>query len=275
MKLKELRRELVKELKELDLPYLEADLIIEKALGIRREEILLYDRELNQEETDNIKELLDKRLSGVPMAYILGHKEFYGLDFEVNENTLIPRPDTETLVDVAIEKAREFKEPDILDLCTGSGAVASAISYTLKREVFLSDISHEAIIVAKRNYKRLTGFDGIVREGDLFEPWKGESFSIIASNPPYLTPEDLENCSEEVKREPPLALLGGEDGLSVIRRIVKEGKEHLTHGGYLIIEADFREMAHCARLFLSEGYKDIETRKDLSGRERVIYGRRD
>lgn len=276
MRLRELKKHLLDRAKSLELKNLEVALIIERATNLSKEEqILKAEDEIDEKSTELAISLLKRRLMGEPSAYILNEKEFWGLSFYVDENVLIPRPDTETLVETALLKAKELKNPKILDLCTGSGAIATALSYEMKTQVSFSDISEKAIEIARKNYIKNTGFEPISRIGDLFEPWKDKIFDLIVSNPPYLTEEWIEIASPEVKKEPREALLGGEgDGLGIIRRIIKEAPSHLKENGYLLLEADYRQIGLCVRLFEKEGFRDIGIKKDLAGLERVVYGRR-
>lgn len=276
MRLRELKKHLLDRAKSLELKNLEVALIIERATNLSKEEqILKAEDEIDEKSTELAISLLKRRLMGEPSAYILNEKEFWGLSFYVDENVLIPRPDTETLVETALLKAKELENPKILDLCTGSGAIATALSYEMKTQVSFSDISEKAIEIARKNYIKNTGFKTISRIGDLFEPWKDKIFDLIVSNPPYLTEEWIEIASPEVKKEPREALLGGEgDGLGIIRRIIKEAPSHLKENGYLLLEADYRQIGLCVRLFEKEGFRDIGIKKDLAGLERVVYGRR-
>ena len=231
--------------------------------------------EITADAESRIHELMERRLSGTPMAYIMGEKEFYGLPFVVSESVLIPRPDTETLVDAAIELAASFSSPSILDLCTGSGAVGTAIAHTLSNPVALSDISADAISIASGNYRRNTGMGPDARIGDLFDPWKGSRFDIIASNPPYLTDSWYEETDKDIKAEPIGAFIGGgADGLDIIRRIIEESPGYLSPDGYLLLECDYRQIDICGRLLETAGFSGISSRKDLAGKERVVYGRR-
>ena len=271
MRLRELKRGLMARLESLD-----SRMIIRLATGLDdMAQLMEPERELSDEEVRKAWELAGKRLSSVPMAYITGEKEFYGLPFRVDSNVLIPRPDTETLVDVAVTLSSSFDNPRILDLCTGSGAVGTAIAHTLSLPVSLSDISGKALSIAIGNYERNTGMECDARLGSLFEPWAGETFDIIASNPPYLTEKWYEETEEDVKKEPRLAFIGGDDdGLSLIRRIIHEAPRHLNDGGFLAIECDYRQMESCARIFRNEGFSSIAIAEDAAGRERVIHGRR-
>lgn len=276
MRLKELKNEMMKIASSLDNPSLEVRLIIEKTLSLSAiDQIMKAESTVSKEDEEESLQLIKKRAQGYPMAYITNEKEFYGHSFYVNESVLIPRPDTEVIVDATIKIARETGKRRILDLCTGSGAIAASISHALDSDVFLSDISKEALEIARGNYERITERAAHARLGDLFEPWQDESFDIIVSNPPYLTDAWYEETDEDVKKEPKLALIGfGDDGLDIIRRIIKASVDHLNDGGFLLIEGDYRQMEYCAKIFKSEGFVDVGILKDLSGKDRVVYGRR-
>lgn len=270
MRLSELRRELLSRTEAV-----EARIIISLATGLDDiHQITESGKEITEEEKEKAFSLLEKRLSGVPMAYITGEKEFYGHVFKVNHATLIPRPDTETIVERALEIARTIKNPKILDLCTGSGAIGTSIAYELSIPVSLSDISHDALVIAEENYRNICGNSPDAREGSLFEPWKGERFDMIVTNPPYLTDKWYEETDKDVKAEPISAFIGGgEDGLDLIREIINKSPEFLSDNGYLLIECDYRQIALCDNLLRISGFSSIGVDKDLAGKERVIYGR--
>ena len=163
---------------------------------------------------------------------------------------------------------------DILDLCTGSGAVATSIAKELELDVKLSDISPSAASIAKENYERLIGKKADIRVGDLFEKWEGCKFSLIVSNPPYLTDTWCNEVDEDVKKEPRLALYGfDEDGLGIIRRIIKDSGKFLEKGGYIALECDYRQCSTLAKLLETEGYSSVNIKKDLAGKDRVVYGK--
>jgi release factor glutamine methyltransferase len=232
---------------------------------------------------------LERRLVGECTAYILGKKEFRGLEFTVTPDVLVPRPDTETLVEAVLELLGPQKDtrpggatgnagsPRVLDLCTGSGAVAIALKNELPcLDVWASDISEKALGVSKANAEKLLGSAAAVHfiESDLFEKIPaGADFDVIASNPPYIPPGELETLSAEVRGEPVLALDGGGDGLAIIRRIIAGAGAFLAPGGRLLLEADPRQMQAIAGLLTGTGWTGIRIWKDLAGRERVIGGR--
>jgi release factor glutamine methyltransferase len=209
----------------------------------------------------------------------LGRKEFWGLDFMITPHVLVPRPDTEILVEAALNFLdRNGKIPGkVLDLCTGSGAVAIAIKHQRPGlEVYGSDISGPALETARVNAGTLLpkGQEPAFFPGDLFSAldpkasWR--AFSVITANPPYVASGDIAGLAPEVRQEPRAALDGGEDGLNIIRRIVKEAPDYLVPGGGLFLEADPRQMPAIAAMLQNRGYGDISVRKDLAGLDRVI-----
>ena len=224
--------------------------------------------------------LARRRAAGECVAYLLGRKEFYGLEFAVNQSVLVPRPETETLVEAALERlsAGDGRPPRALDLCVGSGAVAVAVKRLAPEvEVWAADVCPRALETAKANAARLLP-PGAIRFflGDLFEALSGEgpaTFDLIASNPPYVPSGEIPGLSPEVRGEPALALDGGPDGLSPIREIVARAPGFLRPGGTLALEADPRQMREIAALMEAAGFAGARTRRDLSGAERVIEGR--
>jgi release factor glutamine methyltransferase len=277
----------------IDTPSLDASLLLAEVLGSDRAGLFLIDREiLSGEARRRFEEFLERRLGGECVAYILGRKEFRGLDFLVNSSVLVPRPDTETLVEAALEAIRRLSAgtatpavtPRVLDLCTGSGALAIALKHEIPGlEVWASDKSREALETAKINAARLlpTRGSGEAKNGnppeqggirfvesDLFARIPGP-FHLIVSNPPYVPSGEIESLSPEVRREPLLALDGGLDGMDLIRPLVGGAPEHLYPGGGILIEADPRQMAALALLLEKRGFNDIQIYRDLSGKERV------
>ncbi len=274
MTLSHLKEELLEMENTLPDPRLEVRVLLSH-LGISIiDQIAHGGMEIDIAAADKAKALFEKRIKGTPMAYITNEKEFYGHTFYVDESVLIPRPDTEVLVEKAVQTYREKNySGKILDLCTGSGAVAASLAYELKKSVCYSDISHGALITAKRNYLNITGEEGDGREGDLFDPWTGERFSLIATNPPYLTSLWYEETEESVRREPVSAFLGfGDDGLDMIKKIVSTSPQVLEKNGTLLIECDYRQVGTLESILEENGFGDIMTARDLAGRERVVYG---
>ena len=275
MTLFELKRKLIEIGNDLEDPMLEARVLLSFLGFSPLKQITDKNEEVSQKTADEATSMMEKRASGYPMAYITGVKEFWGMEFKVNDNVLIPRPDTETLVEVAVDLYIENNlQDEILDLCTGSGAVATAIAKELGKDVKLSDISPSAAETAKENYERLIGRTADIRVGDLFEKWKGCKFSLIVSNPPYLTDTWCNEVDEDVKKEPRLALYGfDEDGLGIIRRIIADSGKFLEKGGYIALECDYRQCSTLAKLLETEGYSGVNIKKDLAGKDRVVYGK--
>ena len=282
----------------IDTPSLDAGLLLAEVLGTSRARLVLaWDEPLSGDARLRFDCLLERRLSGEPVAYILGRREFFGLDFAVNPAVLIPRPDTETLVEAALETAREMTRDaaggpvSALDLCTGSGAAAITLKHEMPElAVYASDISPQALACARDNAARLLGENSVIfTQGDIFAacgnaPERNDAapgnriprrFSIIVSNPPYIPAPVIPSLPPEVRREPRLALDGGEDGLGIIRRIIAESPDHLTPGGALLLEADPRQMDAISGLLASFGYRGVKTYNDLSQRPRVIRGFRE
>jgi release factor glutamine methyltransferase len=283
-------------------PSLDSSLLLAEILNTNRSSLTAAGNDpVSRVHVAAFRQLIKRRQSGECTAYILGRKEFYGMEFLVNPSVLVPRPDTETLVETALgrienneqltinneqlteSKAVVGKQPlRVLDLCTGSGAIAIALKHTMpEMEVWATDISAEALETAKTNAARLLPPDSIrFLHGDLYDALLSDSlfliphssFLIIISNPPYVPSADLPSLSPEVRMEPALALDGGDDGLHIIRKIISRAPEFLCKGGFLLLEADPRQMADIADLYEKAGFSDIQTHADLSGRERVING---
>jgi len=226
-----------------------------------------------------LRPLLERRASGVPTAYITGEKEFWSLPIIVDKRVLIPRPDTEILVEESLSFARLFPEQvTILDIGTGSGAISIALAMELRdARVVSTDISRSALSVARKNVLA-HGLGGRIalRHGDLFAAIQPNvRFNLIVSNPPYLTAEEMNNISPEVRSEPDRALRAGSDGLAVISRIIPGATDYLTPGGFLIVEIGIAHEDTVRRLIAqTDGLSFVRTRRDLSGYPRVIIAQR-
>ena len=207
-----------------------------------------------------------------PCQYIIGQTEFYGLSFLVNEHVLIPRQDTELLVEEALKTTAE--DSRVLDLCTGSGAVAVAIKHSRPdAAVTALDISKDALETAKKNAEQ-NGCEIEFLLSDLFEELGAErKFDVIVSNPPYISETEYETLMPEVKdHEPSLALLAGEEGLDIYRRLTAEAPRYLTKGGALLVEIGCSQAEAVSGLFKENGFKEIKVIKDLAGLDRVVSG---
>ena len=220
---------------------------------------------------------IERRLAGEPIQYITGECEFYGLPFRVNSNVLIPRPETEHLVERVLELAANFERPRIVDIGTGSGAIAVALAHKLTTaQVTSTDISCAALSVARGNAER-NGVANRMRflEGDLFMPVAGERFEFVVSNPPYVALDDRETLAVEVRDyEPDLALYAGSNGLDIYRRLTPLAYAALVPGGFALFEIGYGQADSLAELFATAGFSEIQFTKDLQGIDRVIAGRR-
>jgi release factor glutamine methyltransferase len=257
---------------------LDAELLAAHAFGRTRVELYThFDQPLGDPELAVYRALVQRRLDGEPVAYILGRKEFWSLDLLVDARVLVPRPDTETLVEQALELLQDLGKNGralrVADIGTGSGALALALKKERPNdEVFAVDVSLEALAVAGENAGRL-GLDIALVQGDLLEPLAHLGmFDLVASNPPYISSADIEGLSPEVRREPRLALDGGADGLALVRRLAKDAPKVLAPGGALVMEIGAGQATDVLEILRGEGYADIGTRRDLAGIERVVFG---
>ncbi|MBI5561726.1 MAG: peptide chain release factor N(5)-glutamine methyltransferase [Deltaproteobacteria bacterium] len=259
----------------------EAEFFLTHLLGCKRHELYLgAGRVLNAEERGAFADFIARRLRREPAQYIAGVTEFHGLEFKAAPEALIPRPETELLVNEALSSGLQ-RDAVIIDLCTGSGCVAVTIAVKLPYVTALAtDISSGTLKVAEENAKR-HGIAHRVRfiEGDLFAPLAGLALegqaSLILSNPPYVAEAEFEGLQPEVRDyEPRSALVAGPDGLEFYRRIIKDAPAFLTPGGWLMVEIGYGQAGRAADLFNADGrYNKVEVKKDLSGIERVVKAR--
>jgi len=219
--------------------------------------------------------LLARRERGEPIAYILGEREFFGLKLRVTPDVLIPRPDTELLVELALALMPEAKILEVLDLGTGSGAVAIAISKQRpKANVTAIDQSDEALAVARDNAHRLGAANLRFMQGDWCAPLdKDARFDVIAGNPPYIAECDAHLAQGDLRFEPKAALASGVDGLDAIRAIASQAAQHMTPTGWLLLEHGFEQGAACRKILAEHDFQEISSHRDLAGLERVTVGR--
>ncbi|MFV0340667.1 MAG: peptide chain release factor N(5)-glutamine methyltransferase [Parachlamydiaceae bacterium] len=252
----------------------EAEMLVSGVLGMSRMDLYLqFERPLNQEELDRIRERLKRRGEGEPLPYIEGAVEFYRCDLQVNSSVLIPRQETEVLVDKIVKELKflDLKGKRLLDLCTGSGGIGLAIKKEFPDlEVLLSDISEDALRVAQANAQR-NQLDVKCLLGDFLEPLKMERVDFVVCNPPYISKEEFEALSPEVKEfEPHLALFGGEDGLRFYRQLKEKLPLHLYPHGRVWLEIGAAQGAAVSALFSGPVWKKVVLEKDWSGRDRFI-----
>lgn len=256
-------------------PRLDAELIVSHALSITRTQVIMErDRPLGGAELERLRALVKRRRAHEPIAYLRGEREFYGRPFRVDKRVLIPRPDTETLVTVALERTKAISlSARVLDLCTGSGCVAITVAKERPTtDVLGVDVSDEALAVARDNARRLGAMRAVFRKGDLFEGLAGR-FELITANPPYIPSPEIPTLAEDVRNfEPHLALDGGEDGLAIIRSILKDAARFLVSRGALAMEVGFGQAPAVADLFRAAGYDDVAIERDYARIERVVSG---
>jgi len=237
--LKETKDYLVK--KGISEPRLSSELLLADILKMKRLDLYLkFDRKVTQDELDRYRDFIKRRIKGEPVQYIIGKTEFFGLSFHIDRSVLIPRPESEFLVEKAIDYFKKRDGGIIIDIGTGSGVIGISVAYYSPNvKAVLSDISEDAIRVASLNAEKLleVGDRFIVNKGDLFEGIE-EKGDIITANLPYLNREQIDNLQKEVRSEPISALYGGEDGLDLIKRLIDEAEERMNEGGELILEFD-------------------------------------
>lgn len=254
----------------------ESCFLMEAVCGISRSFYLLHEQDvMDPTQEKAYLELTEKRCRRMPLQYLTGEQEFMGLPFSVNEHVLIPRQDTEVLVEEAIRiLQKDLPEASVLDLCTGSGCIGISIrSFCQKTQVTAADISEDALQVARRNAKENQVPVEFIRS-DLFEKISG-SYDMIVSNPPYIPSRVIETLMPEVRDHEPMGALDGkEDGLYFYRRITEESVAHLNAGGYLLYEIGYDQGEAVSGYMRENGFHEIEVIRDLAGLDRVVRGRR-
>jgi len=255
---------------------LEAQLLLEHVLNVNHAWLITHaDDEINNEAHQQFEALIQRRIAGEPIAHILGEREFYGLPFKVTPDTLIPRPDTETLVEAALAKTPSSEAINILDLGTGSGAIALAIAkHRPNAKVTAVDASKAALSVAEENGRSLNIPNVQFILSDWFSALKNQQFDVIVSNPPYIEQDDDHLKQGDLRFEPISALASGEDGLDDIRQIILDASAHLKPKGWLMFEHGYNQSESISKLLASAHFTSIETLKDLGSNDRVTFGQK-
>jgi len=258
-------------------PRLDAEVLLARALGTTRIQLVVdAQRVLPAEELARFREMVKRRRAHEPVAYILGEREFWGRVFRVDRRVLVPRPDTETLVEVALHRTRHVSmSMRALDLCTGSGCVAISLAKERPTSVvYATDASEDALSVARENALRLGAYNVALRTGDLYAAVDAAlRFDVITANPPYIARGEMATLMQDVRDfEPRLALEAGDDGLDVLRRVVAGAPAHLVAGGVLAVEVGAGQAPAVAELFRGAGFDSIELRRDYARIERVVSG---
>lgn len=259
-----------------DTARLDAEVLLAFALGRPRSYLHTWpERGLEPAVWHCFRGLVERRCAGEPVAYITGRREFWSLDLAVTRDTLIPRPETELLVELALRAMPADRAMRVADIGTGTGAIALAVaSERPQSTVVATDISAAALQVARANALRLGIRNVEFREGDLCEPLYGETFDILVSNPPYVRNSDPHLARGDVQFEPRGALAAGPRGLDVINRLVSCVRDHLAEGGWLLLEHGYDQGREIRQSLSHSGYNDITSHRDGAGHERAISARR-
>jgi release factor glutamine methyltransferase len=259
---------------------LDAQILMAAAMGVTRADVIAGTRNISSQQLARFEAMIERRMLREPIAYIVGHKEFQSLDFEVNRSVLIPRPETEILVAAALEAIAEVRETRVLDIGTGSGAIAISIAANASQaEVIATDISADALEIAKRNALRHRVADRVtLRRADCFEVLDGGpalgQFDLIVSNPPYVAAPEVARLEPEVRSfEPSIALSAGLDGLDFYRLIAANVREHLSVDGQLTVEVGAGQASAVAKIFEDRAFQVVAVLDDLGGHQRVVHAR--
>ena len=278
MQLREALAQAVRRLEENDVgsPRMNAEVLLMFVLNCDRAYLYAHpERELTPDETRRYDEALETRSTGVPAQYITGHQEFWGLDFIVNPAVLIPRPETEHVIETVVPLARDVERPRIVDVGTGSGCIAIALAHELPQaDITAVDLSSEALEVARLNATRLRVESRIRLMGsDLLSGVTGEEFDFVVSNPPYVGEFEADRVQREVRKyEPHMAVFGGEKGLDIVQRLVGEASSVLREGGWLVVEIGFTQ-SHDV-LEMVRNWNEARAVPDLQGIPRVIAAKK-
>lgn len=257
-----------------DSPSLDANVLLCHVLDKPRSYLLTWpDKTLESEQQSQFDALIERRKSGEPVAYIIGEREFWSLPLKVSPSTLIPRPDTERLVELALDKA-QLIDGDILDLGTGTGAIALALASELpQRNVYGIDLREEAWQLARDNAARLGITNASFLNGSWFSPVPvGTKFALVVSNPPYIEENDPHLSIGDVRFEPKSALVAQDNGLADIKTITENARDYLLNDGWLLFEHGYDQGVAVREILQGFGYSKVETRKDYAGNDRVTLG---
>jgi release factor glutamine methyltransferase len=259
-----------------DLDPVDARVLLQEALGLTHAQLIAHsERRLGEAEQARFLALTRRRLAGEPVAYILGRREFYGRDFRVTPSVLIPRPDTELLVDLALERMRSRASPHVLDLGTGSGCIALTLALEVaESRVYAVDASADALAVATENRAALGVANVTFLHGSWFLPLPDMRFDLIVGNPPYIAEADPHLAQGDLRFEPRGALCAGMHGLDDLERIIAHAPEHLGPGGWLLLEHGYDQAGTVGALLDRAGLEDRFVAPDLAGVPRVSGGRK-
>ena len=251
-------------------------MLLQSVLDAGHAHLITYpDQVLTPDQEQKFNSFISRRINGEPIAYLVGEREFYSLRFEVTPAVLIPRPETELLVDQALERIPTRGPSKVLDLGTGSGAVAIAIAkHRPLASITAVDFSDDALIVARMNAKYHDATNVCIVAGDWYTGVAGEEFDLIVSNPPYVADGDPHLGQGDLRFEPRTALVAGTDGLDCVRRIIDSAEDHLIRGGWLLLEHGYDQAEACCQLLRGAGFGEVFSCSDLAGVMRVSGGKR-
>lgn len=261
--------------KDIHSPRLTAEILLAHSLNQTRMYLYTHhDQPLHIDERERFKTLVKQRIQGTPTQYLTGKQEFWSLEFQVTPDVLIPRPETEHLVEAAVKLASRFTQPTIVDIGTGSGIIAICLKHELPQaQVYASDLSPAALAVARNNATALLNGESTITfaQGDLLTPFAGMCFDLILSNPPYISNAEYAAISHEVRDfEPKTALFAGEQGLDVYQRLIPAACDYLTPGGYVLVEIGYGQGEAVTTIFHAQGFNVQAIIKDYAGIERVV-----
>ena len=257
-----------------NVPRLEAEVLLSNLLNINPIKFHTDDIGISSNVMDKFESMIESRFNGMPIAYLIGKKEFWSLDFEINPWVLVPRPETELLIENAIELLKDHESPRILELGTGSGVISIVLhKELLNPEITAIDISNEALYVAKNNAHKYQITDIEFLVSDWFSEIKDEKYDLIISNPPYVDKNNLSNEERfNIGMEPDIALYSENDGTGDLEFIIRNSSMFLKHGGWLILEHGYDQADYCIRKMKKAGYSRIKKSKDIQNIPRTISG---
>lgn len=262
----------------IDNPRLDAEVLLADLLDMERIRLYVnFDYPLKEEEISRYRQMIKSRARHIPVAYITGHKEFMSLDFYINQNVLLPRPETEILVEYLIDyfQEKEMEKVNIVEVGTGSGAIMVSLGYYLKEARILGvEIDSKALQVSRKNIQKYGLEDRLkLTRGNLLKPLIKKSVDnvdLLVSNPPYISDEEMQDLPSEVKKEPHRALCGGKRGLDIYKKLIKQAPQILKNRGMIAVEIGYRQADHVEKILRENNFKKIEVRKDYADKDRFI-----
>ena len=257
-----------------NVPRLEAEIMLSEILNISQIKLLTEDINVCKKNIGKFQKMIESRFNGVPIAYLTGRKEFWSLEFDVSPSVLVPRPETELLIESVIDIFKEYQSPKVLELGTGSGIISIILTRELNNpKITAVDISKDALMVAKINAKKHAHSDINFLYSDWFEELSNLNFDLIVSNPPYV---DKKSLSEEellfLSHEPDVALFTKDKGNKDLKNIIKKSKSYINESGWIFLEHAFDQAKYCMNEMVACGYQNIQNRKDLQNISRVTLG---